>query len=118
MSAICIILVTGSVAAGINGPGRLALDIGTGEAHRTRPCVKFDHDRHVRAGYPCDRCHRSGNSSINVSGKSGPFGGIDKNFSTEVKRELYHSECISCHKMVSHNDVTVPLFCGECHKNN
>ena len=80
-----------------------------------RPAVVFLHDLHTDAldktGKDCAACHPSKNGQLTLA-----FKGI-KNTGKDEVTDLYHSNCLSCHKeMSAAGQKTGPVEeCGRCH---
>ena len=79
-----------------------------------RPPVFFKHDKHTDAlakqNKDCSVCHLSSEKGQSIKFKRL----VETN--KKAVMEIYHTDCISCHKETSAADLkSGPVTCGECH---
>ncbi len=82
-----------------------------------RPPVPFYHDKHTQAlakqQKDCQACHPVTDNRLSLK-----FKRTEDKSKTQVM-ELYHAECIACHKEMREPGKTAgPVTCGECHVEN
>ena len=83
----------------------------------TRPPVTYLHQKHTEAlkskNKDCSACHLSKDNRMSTM-----FMRL-KNTAKEEVMDLYHTNCIGCHKETAANsEKSGPLVCGECHTDN
>lgn len=81
-----------------------------------RPAALFPHDKHTellnKEGKDCKTCHLSSEKGV-LSQKFKRF----KDEDPVSLMELYHDECMGCHKQRSgEGKETGPVTCGDCHQ--
>ncbi len=79
-----------------------------------RPAVMFYHDKHTEAlakqNKDCSTCHATVNDKLSTTFKR------IQNKDKKTVMEIYHDQCIDCHKESGTAENTVrPITCGGCH---
>lgn len=82
--------------------------------HLERPPVVFLHDKHTDAlekkGKDCSTCHLSTDGKMSLKFKR------TEDASKTAIMDIYHENCIECHREAHPGEPTGPASCGECHK--
>ncbi|UCD82616.1 MAG: hypothetical protein JSW26_14660 [Desulfobacterales bacterium] len=83
----------------------------------TRPPVTYLHQKHTEAlenkNKDCSACHLSQDNLMSTK-----FLRLQNTAKEEVM-DIYHTNCISCHKETAANkEKSGPVVCGECHKDD
>ena len=91
----------------------LTIDGGTSSTELTRPPVQFPHDLHTEAltkqDEDCTVCH-----PLRENGRLSPLFMRLEEIGGKDTEELYHEQCIGCHKKKV--AVSGPVACGDCHR--
>ncbi len=86
-----------------------------------RPAVTFLHQKHTNAlekrGKDCAVCHLSAKDSTSDMERMSTMYMRSKNTSKQEVMDIYHDNCISCHKETrAAKEPSGPIDCGGCHQ--
>ena len=90
-----------------------------------RAAVSFDHALHVAAESDCTSCHHTDENLTAESGTATscrschlePEEGVLGCSEMSLSRNVYHKQCIDCHKSATATDPSIeaPTKCADCH---